>query len=192
MKNLLLDPKAAPAWAEHLCPGDIVSFRFPIIHNPKAGIVPKKRPCLIIDRKRISGFDFVSIAYGTTKLQHKKPSFDVEITNSEDVFAAGLHSPTLFSCSRNICVSLRHPGFVWLSARNSPVLGSLDDEKMLRLKQVCELLQGGSRNFERRREKRRFYGRRPQVQSRYKTVKKPLGFEKSQAVAIPEVQTSQI
>ena len=155
------DPKQSADWQEHLSWGDIVSFRFPILNNPIAGCGPKNRPCLVIDRTIIGALPFVTIAYGTTQDGRKTRGYDLAVTSQTGILAAGLHKPTRFCCCRHIRVPLNHNGFVWLAKNKSPVIGTLHGEDFDLMNRIRARLHANADIAAGRRQRRRFYGRRP-------------------------------
>lgn len=154
------DPKHTAEWQDHLTWGDIVSFRFPLQDDAEAGVEPKKRPCLVIDRHQIGALPFVTLAFGTSADHKTTRGYGVDITRPARVIAAGLHRPTRFICYRKISVSLKHSGFVCNRTTESPVFGSLSGPEFERMNQVRARLQAEADIAADHRERRRLYGRR--------------------------------
>ncbi|UTH49556.1 hypothetical protein KBW81_07335 [Loktanella salsilacus] len=124
-----------PAWQEHLSPGDIVSFRFPV-RMAKPGDTPKPRPCLVLEIEEMAGQRFALIAYGTSSPRRANCGEEVHALNAEDYAAFGLDRPTRFIGARRIMVSMNSAGFILNCDIASPVLGKLSGGPAERLRTV--------------------------------------------------------
>ncbi|WP_136057735.1 hypothetical protein [Candidatus Halocynthiibacter alkanivorans] len=154
------NPKLTAEWQDHLTCGDIVSFRFPVEGDPEAVLEPKKRPCLVIDRRVIGSLPYVTLAFGTSAYHQKTRGYGVDIINPARVISAGLHQPTRFICYRKVSVPLNHIDFVRNKAIESPVLGTLSGPEFERMNQVRARLQAEADIAAEHRARRRIYGRR--------------------------------
>ncbi|MFY0309419.1 hypothetical protein ACFMBG_05935 [Leisingera sp. D0M16] len=114
-----------PAWQDHLSPGDIVSFRFPLAEEGHTGH-PKARPCLILDIEEHGGKRYALLAYGTTSRRRSNIGYEVHVRRRADYLSAGLNEPTRFVGERRLLVPLSHRGFSVCRATGSAVLGRLD------------------------------------------------------------------
>lgn len=157
----LHDPKHTAEWRNHVSWGDIVSFQFPMFDNPEPSHVPKKRPCLIIDRCLIGALTFVTIAYGTSQLMRKQVGFDLTVSSLSSVAEAGLHRPTRFQCGRRLRVSLNFGGFVQHHQTQSPVIGTLPKSEFAAMNAVRARIHAEADIAADRRSRRTFHGRRP-------------------------------
>ena len=54
---------AEPNWQDTIQRGDVVLFRFPIDTDGEL-TPPKRRPCLVLDVRKIGDSKFVTLAYG--------------------------------------------------------------------------------------------------------------------------------
>jgi hypothetical protein len=149
-----------PAWQEHLSPGDIVSFRFPLAQADPAD-KSKPRPCLVLEVQELAGMRFALLAYGTTS--PRKANWGYEIHALEDFPSFGLNRPTRFIGRRRLMVSLDNPGFVICRDTGSPVLGRLSGGPADRLMAVRARLQAERDIAADRRARRRKDRRAPSV-----------------------------
>ncbi|SFR17555.1 hypothetical protein [Poseidonocella sedimentorum] len=113
-----------PAWQDHISPGDIVSFRFPLAEEGHTGR-PKARPCLILDIEEHGGKHYALLAYGTTSRRRSNVGYEVHVRRRTDFLSAGLNEPTRFVGARRLLVPLNHSGFSVCRATGSAVLGRL-------------------------------------------------------------------
>ncbi|WP_417524809.1 hypothetical protein [Marinovum sp.] len=114
----------APAWQDHISPGDIVSFRFPLAEEGHTGR-PKARPCLILDLEEHGGKRYALLAYGTTSRRRSNIGYEVHVRRRADYLSVGLNEPTRFVGARRLLVPLNHSGFAVCRATGSAVLGRL-------------------------------------------------------------------
>ncbi|WP_156799445.1 hypothetical protein [Oceanicola granulosus] len=144
-----------PAWQEHLSPGDIVSFEFPLAEADPTER-PKPRPCLVLEIEDLAGERFALIAYGTTSPRKSNWGYEVHALHEEDYLSSGLDRPTRFIGRRRLMVSLDSPGFVISSNTGAPVLGRLSGGPAERLLAVRARIQA-ERDIaaERRADRRR-------------------------------------
>lgn len=148
------EPKADTPWAETLRSGDLVSFRFPV-HEREAGPNPKTRPCLVIATATFSGQRWITLAYGTSKMEKARKGYAIPV-NARDAIAAGLDSATAFKGDRVVIVRPNHPGFVVSKTFLTPVLGRLTGRPLDRMRAVQARLQAeADMAAERRAERRR-------------------------------------
>lgn len=119
--------KMTPVWQDHVTPGDIVSFRFPLAEDDSTG-QPKARPCLILDIEMIGNQRYALIAYGTTSHRRSNVGYEVHVRRRNDYQTAGLDEPTRFVGARRLLVPLTHKSFVIFRATGSAVLGRLAGE----------------------------------------------------------------
>lgn len=113
------------AWRDHISPGDIVSYRFPLAEKEHSGH-PKARPCLVLDIEEHGGQRYALLAYGTSSRRSSNIGYEVHVRRRADYFSAGLHEPTRFVGARRLLVPLTHSGFAICKGYGSPVLGRLD------------------------------------------------------------------
>lgn len=113
-----------PAWQDHISPGDIVSFRFPLAEEGHSGR-PKARPCLVLDLEEHGGKRYALLAYGTTSRRRSNIGYEVHVRRRADYLAAGLNEPTRFVGARRLLVPLNHSGFSVRRATGSAVLGRI-------------------------------------------------------------------
>ncbi|KAF0674476.1 hypothetical protein [Profundibacterium mesophilum] len=113
-----------PAWQDHISPGDIVSFRFPVAEEGHTGR-PKARPCLVLDIEAHGGQRYALLAYGTTSRRQSNIGYEVHVRRRADYLSAGLNEPTRFVGARRLLVPLKHSGFSVCRATGSAVLGRL-------------------------------------------------------------------
>ncbi|CTQ48097.1 hypothetical protein [Jannaschia donghaensis] len=124
-------------WRDHISPGDIVSFRFPLAEDGNRAH-PKARPCLILDIEERGDHRFALIAYGTTSRRKSNIGYEVHVRRREDYAAAGLNRPTRFVGARRVLVSLDHSGFALCGATGSAVLGRIEGKPY----EVMNLVRG--------------------------------------------------
>lgn len=129
-----------PEWQDHLSPGDIVSFRFPV-RKPKPGDKPKPRPCLILEIEKLAGKSFALIAYGTSSPRRANWGEEVHALHEDDYPTFGLDHPTRFIGKRRMMVSLDNSGFAICRNTGSPVLGQLSGGPAERLLAVRARIQ---------------------------------------------------
>ena len=115
----------ASVWKDALLPGDVVSFRFPVV-DPDTADAAKRRPCLVLDVEVIGGERHAVLAYGTTSKGGANRGYEIRVRSDKALIAAGLHKATRFVGARRIRVPLSHEDFVVSSATEAPVLGRLD------------------------------------------------------------------
>ncbi len=132
---------AAPAWIQHLRPGTILLFRFPVRDDDLAG---KRRPCLVLGTRQQKDGLQVALAYGTSVDSHANRGFDISI-DSDDCEAVGTHRPTRFVLARRITVGANDPRFD-TGSEDNPIVGQLLDDQMGQLRALTDFL--GSRAFE--------------------------------------------
>ncbi|QAX28724.1 hypothetical protein [Leisingera sp. NJS204] len=113
------------AWRDHISPGDIVSFRFPLPGEEHSGH-PKARPCLVLDIEEHGRQRYALLAYGTSSRRRSNVGYEVHVRRRADYLSAGLHEPTRFVGARRLLVPLTHRGFAISKDHGSPVLGRLD------------------------------------------------------------------
>ncbi|QPH53961.1 hypothetical protein [Pontivivens ytuae] len=104
------DPKMTADWRDHLEPGDVVSFRFPLAEEDDVGR-PKARPCLVLDVERSGDDRRVVLAYGTTSRRKTNIGYETHVRTRGDRLAAGLDRSTRFVGKRRLSVSLQNGGF---------------------------------------------------------------------------------
>ncbi|SES41042.1 hypothetical protein SAMN04490244_1188 [Tranquillimonas rosea] len=129
-----------PAWQDHLAPGDIVSFRFPV-RKAKPGDRPKPRPCLVLEVEEMAGKRFALIAYGTSSPRRANWGEEVHALHEDDFPTFGLDCPTRFIGKRRMMVSLDNSGFAICRDTGSPVLGQLSGGPAERLLAVRARIQ---------------------------------------------------
>ncbi|HHX88291.1 MAG TPA: hypothetical protein GX700_00740 [Paracoccus sp.] len=133
-----------------LCPGTIVSFRFPLGEGEGPS---KTRPCLVIGSSTADGTPRITLAYGTSADSDSNRGLDLALAEPADWMAAGLHRPTRFVLMRRITVGPDDPGFNF-HRRGGPVIGVLPATMLTAFQRMCRWL--GARMVEdRRRESRR-------------------------------------
>lgn len=129
-----------PDWQNHLSPGDIVSFRFPV-RKAMANEKPKPRPCLILEIEELAGRRFALIAYGTSSPRRANWGEEVHALHECDFPTFGLDRPTRFIGKRRMLVSLDNSGFAICRETGSPVLGRLSGRPAERLLDVRARIQ---------------------------------------------------
>lgn len=132
-------------WRAGLCPGAIVSFRFPLGEGEGPS---KMRPCLVIGSNIADGTHRITLAYGTSADSDSNRGLDLALAEPADWLAAGLRRPTRFVLMRRITVGLDDPGFN-LHRQGGPVIGALPTTMLTVLKRMSRWL--GSRMVEDRR-----------------------------------------
>lgn len=128
------------AWQEHISPGDIVSFMFPLAEADSSDR-PKPRPCLVLEIERLAGERFALIAYGTTSPRKANWGYEVHALHDKDYRSFGLDRPTRFIGRRRLMVSLDNSGFVICPGTGAPVLGRLSGGPAERLQAVRARIQ---------------------------------------------------
>ncbi|WP_339106981.1 recombinase family protein [Thioclava sp. GXIMD4216] len=128
------------AWQDHISPGDIVTFRFPI-RKATDGEQPKPRPCLVIEVEEWAGKQFALLAYGTSSPRKANSGYEVHALQPEDYTRFGLDRPTRFIGKRTIMVALDNPSFDSFRKTCSPVLGRLSGQPAERLLHVRARIQ---------------------------------------------------
>ncbi|WP_406871022.1 type II toxin-antitoxin system PemK/MazF family toxin [Thioclava sp. 'Guangxiensis'] len=146
------------AWQDHISPGDIVTFRFPI-RKANESEQPKPRPCLVIEVEEWAGKQFALLAYGTSSPRKANSGYEVHAFQPEDYTRFGLDRTTRFIGKRTIMVALDNPSFDSFRKTCSPVLGRLSGQPAERLLHVRARIQADrdmarDRQEERRRERR--------------------------------------
>ncbi|PYE83948.1 hypothetical protein [Pseudoroseicyclus aestuarii] len=129
-----------PAWQDHLSPGDIVSFRFPV-REAGPGDRLKARPCLVLEIEEMAGQRFALLAYGTSSPRRANWGYEVHALHHEDHATFGLDRPTRFIGKRRLMVSLDNSGFASCRGTGSPVLGQLSGGPAERLLVVRARIQ---------------------------------------------------
>ncbi|MAZ22090.1 hypothetical protein [Roseovarius sp.] len=124
LDNIQTTIAMTPAWQDHIAPGDIVAFRFPLAEEGHTGR-PKARPCLILDIVVHGGQRYALLAYGTTSRRRSNVGYEVHVRRRADYLSAGLNEPTRFVGARRLLVPLSHSGFSVCRATGSAVLGRL-------------------------------------------------------------------
>jgi len=124
LDNIQTTIAMTPAWQDHIAPGDIVAFRFPLAEEGHTGR-PKARPCLVLDIEVQGGQRCALLAYGTTSRRRSNVGYEVHARRREDYRSAGLNEPTRFVGARRLLVPLTHSGFSICRAAGSAVLGRL-------------------------------------------------------------------
>jgi len=114
-----------PAWQDHIAPGDIASFRFPLAEEGHIGR-PKARPCLVLEIETHGGQRYALLAYGTSSRRRSNVGYEVHARRTADYLSAGLNEPTRFVGARRLLVPLTHSGFAICRTTGSAVLGRLD------------------------------------------------------------------
>lgn len=118
-------PSMTPAWQDHIAPGDIVSFRFPLAEEGHKGR-PKARPCLVLDIETRGGQRYALVAYGTSSRRRSNIGYEIHARRPADYQSAGLNEPTRFVGARRLLVPLIHSGFAICRTTGSAVLGRLN------------------------------------------------------------------
>jgi len=135
MLDQTTDVLALPAKASEIrplfAPGDIVLFRFPV---EGGALLPKLRPCLVLDVELRGEHGFVSLAYGTDTRHNSNRGYDICVNHAEDARRFGLAKPTRFVGARRILVSAHR-------LRPPFVIGRLDGAVLERLHAVRARIQ---------------------------------------------------
>lgn len=154
LKAIPTNPTMTAAWQEHISPGDIVSFRFPLAEEGRSGR-PKARPCLVLGIEDHDGHRCLLLAYGTTSRRRSNIGYEVHARRRTDYTAAGLDEPTRFVGARRLLVPLNNRGFAICSGTGSPVIGRLHGRALEVMHTVCRRLQheGGAAARNRARQR---------------------------------------
>lgn len=153
MPKDLTDIAKTESWTRTLSAGDIVAFRFP--HEREGDDLPKCRPSLVLDLRRIGGETFVELAYGTTRPKPKRAGYAIPVSAKDELETASLAHPTSFDGTRRIIVALTHSGFPISTRFDSPVLGRLSDGSLARMHAVRARIHAERDMARERRESRR-------------------------------------
>lgn len=132
------EPEALPDdWRAGLSVGDVVAYRFPVAESDTAGeVIPKTRPCLVLDVEEHGGQRLALLAYGTGSETAANRGLEIHVDPAAADDATGLHQRTRFVAARRLLVPLRHGGFDAHPATGSPVLGRLSGAPLARLHAV--------------------------------------------------------
>lgn len=144
----------ATGWLTNLLRGDIVLFRFPVCDDVDKIDTPKRRPCLVLDTFQRGQDRFVELAYGTSSRGRANRGYELIVRQPQSQTVAGLTKPTRFVCARRITVSVNNPGFGYPTEEISPVIGSLDEALMERMRALRARIQAEADIAARYREER--------------------------------------
>ena len=127
--------KATAHWADHVRPGDVVLFRFPVPFPQTRDGKPGVRPCLVVEVDAHGDERRLVLAYSTTATTASNAGYDIAITHVADLQTAGLHRATRFIGSRLLSVSPNHVGFD-VGGSGAPVVGHLTGSRLERMQWV--------------------------------------------------------
>lgn len=114
---------------QQICPGDIVSFKFPY----REGLSPYARPALVLETTE----DEILLAYGTTSRKRANTGFEIRLDNN---FAAcGLDRASRFVLARRVRVKRSDPRFECDSTGN-PTIGQLPGDLVARKQSLLSLI----------------------------------------------------
>ena len=125
----------AANWAEHVQPGYVVLFRFPVRYPQTKDGAPMTRPCLVLEVDGENASRRLVLAYGTTSTSVSHTGYDIRLTRLSDLKSAGLKRPTRFIGARLLSVSPNHDGFP-IGMTGTPVTGRLSDAPWERMQRV--------------------------------------------------------
>ena len=130
----------AASWAEHVQPGHVVLFRFPVSYPQTKDGVPMTRPCLVLEVDGEGASQKVVLAYGTTATSVSHTGYDIRLTRLSDLRNAGLKRPTRFIGARLLSVSPLDDGFP-IGMTGTPITGRLAEGPWERMQWVRARLQ---------------------------------------------------
>ncbi len=146
----MLPPTMTPAWRDHLSPGDVVLFAFPVTDPDRA--TPKARPCLALEVLAWAGERYARLAYGTSSDGRSNRGHDILVAGRLGDPGAGLDEATRFVGRRTLLVHLGGQGFARSSFTGSPVIGRLTGPALARMHRVRARLQAEADMAAERRE----------------------------------------
>lgn len=127
--------KTAAHWADHVRPGDVVLFKFPVPFPQTRDGKPGVRPCLVVEVDDLGGERRFVLAYSTTATTRSNGGYDIAVTHVADLQTAGLRRATRFIGSRLLSVSPNHAGFD-VGGSGAPVVGHLIGSRFERMQWV--------------------------------------------------------
>ncbi|MEC7795580.1 MAG: hypothetical protein VX791_18940 [Pseudomonadota bacterium] len=127
--------KAAAHWADHVRPGDVVLFKFPVSFPQTRDGKPGVRPCLVVEVDDLGEERRLVLAYSTTATTRSNSGYDIAVTHVADLQTAGLRRATRFIGTRLLSVSPSHPGFD-VGGSGAPVVGHLTGSRLERMQAV--------------------------------------------------------
>ncbi|GGE29153.1 hypothetical protein GCM10011360_16570 [Primorskyibacter flagellatus] len=122
-------------WADHVRPGDIVLFRFPVPFPQTRDGKPGIRPCLVVEVDDHGEERRLVLAYSTTATTRSNGGYDIAVTHVADLQMAGLRRATRFIGTRLLFVSPHHSGFD-VGGSSAPVVGHLTGSRLERMQAV--------------------------------------------------------
>lgn len=125
----------AADWADHVQPGDVLLFRFPVRYPQTIDGLPRTRPCLVLEVDGENASRKLVLAYGTTATSVSHSGYDIRVTRLSDIRNAGLKRPTRFIGARLLSVSPNHEGF-HIGMTGTPVTGRLEEAPWERMQWV--------------------------------------------------------
>lgn len=126
---------AAAHWADHVRPGDVVLFRFPVPFPQTRDGKPGIRPCLVVEVDDHGEERRLVLAYSTTATTRSNGGYDIAVTHVADLQTAGLRRATRFIGTRLLSVSPNHSGFD-VGGAGAPVVGHLTGSRFERMQAV--------------------------------------------------------
>lgn len=127
--------KAAVHWADHVRPGDVVLFKFPVAFPQTRDGKPGVRPCLVVEVNDLGEERRFVLAYSTTATTRSNGGYDIAVTHVADLQTAGLRRATRFVGTRLLSVSPNHVGFD-VGGSGAPVVGRLTGSRLERMQWV--------------------------------------------------------
>lgn len=127
--------KKSAHWADHVRPGDVVLFKFPVAFPKTRDGKPGIRPCLVVEVDDHGEERRFVLAYSTTATTASNGGYDIAITHVADLQTAGLRRATRFICTRLLSVSPNHTGFD-VGGSGAPVVGHLTGSRLERMQWV--------------------------------------------------------
>ena len=122
-------------WADHVRPGDVVLFRFPVPFPQTKDGRPGIRPCLVVEVDDRGEERRFVLAYSTTATTRSNGGYDIAVTHVADLKTAGLRKATRFIGTRLLSVSPIHAGFD-VGGSGAPVVGHLTGSRLERMQWV--------------------------------------------------------
>jgi hypothetical protein len=122
-------------WADHVRPGDVVLFKFPVAFPQTRDGKPGVRPCLVVEVDDHGEERRLVLAYSTTATTRSNGGYDIAITHVADLQTAGLRRATRFIGTRLLSVSPNHVGFD-VGGSGAPVVGHLTGSRLERMQAV--------------------------------------------------------
>jgi hypothetical protein len=127
--------KATAHWADHVRPGDVVLFRFPVPFPQTRDGEPSIRPCLVVEIDDLGEERRLVLAYSTTATTRSNGGYEIAVTHVADLQTAGLRRATRFIGTRLLSVSPSHTGFD-VGGSGAPVVGRLIGSRLERMQWV--------------------------------------------------------